>query len=341
MFGWFDLSTQHAPEPAQHHRYQQGLDPHSDPLHHPAPQRKRTRPTCCMLTAKSMHLPKTVTTMLLTINLAISCSSSESAELHHNLVADNQVLEISGTSQIERADDLVAIGTGGLDTYDESIPDGDYNPYYIYHENLETLSTSSDVVFVGRVINYIQAILSVPQLETSPIGLQTNVYDGIVFSVDELLAGNLPANTTDITVLTFALVQDAQGSPILRISDSPIELVRPGIEQRNLLNGPEYLVFAVQEEDRSSPFYRPNFYYFNTPGSIVEVLDGGFLGVGVDKPLSSPRITEDRNSQPVNSLLMTDVRDAVAVVSENKGSLPRTDPGSSGPLAGTDDARND
>lgn len=288
-----------------------------------------------------MRLLLALTTTLLTINLSVSCLSSESAEIHHDIVADNQALEIAETNEIDKTDETVAIGTSGLDTYNERIPDGGYNAYYIYHENVKTLSQSSDAIFVGRISEYVESILTVPQPETSSIGLQTNVYDGVVFTITELLVGDLPANTSEITILTFALVKDSQGSPIVRISDSPIEVVRPGIEQRNLSDGPEYLVFAVQEEDASSPFYRSNFYYFNTPGSVVEVFDDGILGIGVDKPLSSVKFTEDQNSKPVNSLLMTDVRGAVAVVSEDSGTLPSTDPGASGPLAGLDGTGDD
>ena len=247
-----------------------------------------------------MRLLTTSITIVLTINLTISCSSSESVDQHQNAVAEKQAVGIPETHESNESEDTeelkesIAVGTTGLATYDESIPDGGYNAYYIYHQNVESLSQTSDIIFIGRITNYLESALSVPQLETSSIGLQKNVYDGIVFTVDELLAGELPPNTHEITVLTFALMTDAQGSPMVRISDSPIEVVRSGIEQRNLLDGPTYLVFAVQEEDRSSPFYRSDFYYFNTPGSIVEVLDDGFLGVGVDKPLSSVRVTEGR-----------------------------------------------
>lgn len=283
-----------------------------------------------------MRLLTTSVTIVLTISLANSCSSSESVDQPQKMVAEEQTVGISETHESNESEDKeelkesIAVGTTGLATYDESIPDGGYEAYYIYHQNVESLSRASDIIFIGRITNYLESVLSVPQPETSSIGLQKNVYDGIVFTVDQLLAGEMLPNRHEITVLTFALVTDAQGSPMVRISDSPIEVVRSGIEQRNLLDGPTYLVFAVQEEDRSSPFYRSDFYYFNTPGSIVEVLDDGFLGIGVDKPLSSARVAEGETSEPVNSLLMADVRGAVNVTQETSGP-PGSQPQNEGP----------
>ncbi len=213
----------------------------------------------------------------------------------------------------------------GLATYDESIPDGGYSAFYVYHEDLRSLSLASDIIFTGRITNYIESILTVPDPDTASIGLQIDVYDGIVFTVGEVLAGELPPNTQEITMLTFSMITDEQGVPIVRISDSPVEVIRSGIEQRNLSDGPTYLVFALREDDPSSPFYRSDFYYFNTPGSVVQVMDNGLLGVGVDKPLNSAKVTEGEISEPVNSLLMADVRSAVNVTQETSDP-PRSQP---------------
>ena len=271
-------------------------------------------------------------TLVVIAGLGLACSSSSDSENNpQSIEHDLQKTDIPSTSEPGDSEDTTvltkseAIGTEGLATYDESIPDGGYEAYYIYHQNVKSLSRASDIIFIGRITNYIESALKVPQLETASIGLQTNVYDGIVFTVDELLAGELPLNTREITVLTFALITDAQGSPMVKISDSPIEVVRSGIEQRNLPDGPTYLVFAVQEEDQSSPFYRSDFYYFNTPGSVVQVMDNGLLGVGVDKPLNTTGATDIESSEPVNSLLMADIRSAVNVTQES-GDPPGAEP---------------
>lgn len=213
--------------------------------------------------------------------------------------------------------ELVALGTKGLATYDESIPDGGYHAFYIYHQDLESLSLTSDIIFTGKITKYIQSALAISRSES--IGGVLDVYDGIVFTVDELISGQIATGTQEITVLVFALLTTADGTPIVRISDSPVEVVRSGIEQRNIPGGPRYLVFASQEDDPSSPFYRSDFYYFNTPGSIVQVNDDGTLGVGVAKPLNTTGATVGENSELINALRLRDVRGSVQVTQENNG----------------------
>ena len=275
-----------------------------------------------------MRILTTSLTIVILVSAGTSCSSSpDSVNEPQTVEHDTQNIEFNETPTTTS---LIAVGTQGLATYDESIPDGGYDAYYIYHQDLESLSGASDIIFTGRITDYIESALAVPLSDTASIGLQIDIFDGIVFTVDELLAGELPADTSEITILTFAMVTDADGDPMVRISDSPIEVVRSGIEQRNLPDGPTYLVYALQEDNQSSPFYRSDFYYFNTPGSIVEVLDDGFLGIGVDKPLSSVRVTEGDTSGPVNSLLLADVRGAVNVTQETND-LPGSQPQNEGP----------
>ncbi len=283
-----------------------------------------------------MRLLITSMTLVMTMTVGISCSlSSDSVNEPQTIEHDSQTVYILDTSENAEFEDTtaatepVALGTTGLATYDESIPDGGYNAFYIYHQDLESLARASDIIFTGRITNYIESALTVPLPETASIGLQIDVYDGIVFTVDEVIAGELPANTQEITILTFAMITDEQGAPMVRISDSPVEVIRSGIEQRHLPDGPTYLVFALQEVDPSSPFYRSDFYYFNTPGSVVQVMDNGLLGVGVDKPLNTTRVTEVENSEPVNSLLLADVRGAVSVTQETND-LPGTEPQNDG-----------
>ena len=276
-------------------------------------------------------------TLVMIVNVGLSCSSSSDSENESQSIEhDSQTTDTTNIYEGVESDDTVeatepvAAGTEGLATYDENIPDGGYSAYYIYHQDLESLSLASDIIFTGRITNYIESVLTVPDPDTASIGLQIDVYDGIVFTVDEVIVGELPANTQEITILTFAMITDEQGAPMVRISDSPVEVIRSGIEQRNLPDGPTYLVYALQEDDQSSPFYRSDFYYFNTPGSVVQVMDDGLLGVGVDKPLNSVRVTEGDTSGPVNSLLLADVRGAVNVTQETND-LPGSQPQNEGP----------
>lgn len=277
--------------------------------------------------------------LVMIMSVGSACSSpDDSVETDQGTESETQTTDPSGISESgEIADttvptEAVAIGTEGLATYDESIPDGGYDAFYIYHEDLKSLATASDIIFTGRITNYVESALTVSDPDTASIGLQIDVYDGIVFTVEELIAGNLPDGTQEITILTFAMITDEHGEPIVRISDSPVEVVQAGIEQRNLPDGPMYLVFALREDDPSSPFYRSEFHYFNTPGSVVQLLDDGRLGVGVDKPLNLAGVTGVESSIPVNSLQMSDVRGVVNVTQESDdvpGAQPQSDePGS-------------
>ena len=230
----------------------------------------------------------------------------------------NAVEDLPGTTESKESE---PIGTDGLVTYDESIPDGDHHAYYIYHDDIKSLTDASAIVFTGRVTDYIESVVTVTHPETLSIGGIVDVYDGIVFTVDELLAGELPVDTREVTIFTYALAKDLEGTPMVRISNSPIEIIRAGIERRNLEIGPTYLVFAFQEDDKSSPFYKPNHYSFNTPGSVVEVLGDGNLGIGADRPLSSAKTTELEDTEPVNVFTLADVRASIQVTEED-GDVP-------------------
>ena len=245
------------------------------------------------------------------------------------------VEDLPGTTESTEPEPL---GTDGLVTYDEGIPDGSHHAYYIYHDNIKSLSDASAIVFTGRVTDYIESVVTVTHPETLSIGGLVNVYDGIVFTIDELLAGELPVDTREVTIFTYALVKDSEGTPMVRISNSPIEIIRAGIERRNLEIGPTYLVFAFQEDDKFSPFYKPNHYSFNTPGSVVEVLADGNLGIGAERPLSSAKTTELEDTEPVNVFTLTDVRASIQVTEEDgdvPGATQDNVPGDLAPTAST------
>ena len=172
-------------------------------------------------------------------------------------------------------------------------------------------------MFVGRVTDYAEAILVVPPDTEDPWGFPS-VYDGVVFTVDELLAGHVTDEANRVTVVTFALIQNRDGSPRYRVSDTPVEIVRAGIENRNLPDGPQYLVYVSHHFDQDGPFYRPDLYFFNTSGGVVEVLADDSLGVGANPPLARVAVvTEGVHSTVDHGLLLDDARAAVAVVSED------------------------
>ena len=182
----------------------------------------------------------------------------------------------------------------------------------------------SNIVFTGRITDYHESILRYSPAD-SLSGVK-DVYDAIVFTVDEILSGELPANSNELKILVYSLVAASSGTPMVRISASPIEIVLPGIEQRNLPNGPRYLVFARQED--SAPFNRSDFYYFVTPGSVVQIMENDILGIGAAQPLNTAKVTEGEDSELVNALVLADVRGTVQVTQENNdphGNQPQND----------------
>ena len=202
----------------------------------------------------------------------------------------------------------VAAGTDGLAAYDKTIPEGSHDAYYMTHWDLDSLTLASDIVFTGRVTGYVEAALTIHSAASG----RTDVYDGVVFTVDDLIAGELPAGMKQVTIPTFALILDEHGDPLVRISKSPIEIVRDGIEQRNLPDGPLYLVYALQPEPENI-FYKPDFYHFNTPGAVVRIMDDGSLGTGAEPPLYGAIASDGKWAMIDHGLTLDDVRVAAGV----------------------------
>ena len=202
----------------------------------------------------------------------------------------------------------VAAGTDGLAAYDKTIPESKtHGDYYVRHD-LDSLTLASDIVFTGRVTGYVEAVLTIYREESRNF----YIYDGVVFTVDELLAGELPAETKQVTISTRALILDEHGDPLVRISYSPIEIVRDGIRQRNLPDGPLYLVYALIPEP-DSKYYKPDLYYFNTSGAVVRIMDDGSLGTGEDRPFHGA-IDSDGNWAMINhGLTLDDARAAAGI----------------------------
>ncbi len=248
--------------------------------------------------------------------LALSCASGgrlspDEPPLPSELESQARSGSTSGEAALA---DLEPVGTAGLVAYDESIPDGSYDAYELFYDDLVSLSRTSDVVFVGRVTGYVEAALVIPPSVDDRRNL-SRVYDGVVFSVEELLAGSFPAGVEQVTVATYALIRNPDGTPRVRISQDPIKMFRDGIERRNLPDGPRYLVYARQEDDPSSVFYRSDLHYFNTSGGAAPVLGGGVLGFGVAPPLSQPVVvSEDGFPEFGDRVLdLDDARDAARV----------------------------
>ncbi len=170
----------------------------------------------------------------------------------------------------------------GLAILDETIPaSGLHGDYWPKHDDLRWISCNSDVAFIGHVTGYSEGLLTTPRYSAR----RHTVYDGLVFTVDEVLVGDLGGDTDQATVGIMALITNRDGFPVSRVVGAPFGVIRPGIEQRNDPDGPRYLVYAVAAEE-DSPFHLPGVLYFNTNAGVVPLLADGALGAGADRPFS-------------------------------------------------------
>ena len=70
----------------------------------------------------------------------------------------------------------------GFTAYDESIPETSMHPYWVAHDDLNSLTRSSDIAFVGRITDYTEAVLVVPDDPAEEPNPTIDVYDGVVFT---------------------------------------------------------------------------------------------------------------------------------------------------------------
>ena len=171
-----------------------------------------------------------------------------------------------------------------LAVLDGSIPAADvHGDYWPEYEDLRTITCASDIAFIGRVTGYTERLLTIPPPPEDPAPSRlSDVLDGLVFTVDELLVGDLDGGTDQVTVAFRALRVNEDGSPHSRIVGAPFELIRPGIVQRDDPDRPRYLVYAIAEA--RSPLHGQGVYFFKTNGGVAPVLADGSLGKGADRP---------------------------------------------------------
>lgn len=201
--------------------------------------------------------------------------------------------------------------------YDESIPETVVDAYWYMKDDLEELSRTSALVFTGRVTGYVERIKVLPSAAEVPgEDRGFDVYDGVVFSVDELLLGDLAPDENTVTVAVRRLFLNADGSPRYRLSPSPIETVEPGITARDSSDGPTYIVFVTEDRETYSPFYESGYYHFNTPGGVAPMLDSDKIGVAAGRPLARPVVTESGVSRTIDHGLTLDSARTVTQVLE-------------------------
>lgn len=210
----------------------------------------------------------------------------------------------------------------GLLAYDESIPATDTESWWALYDDLESLSHSADLGFVGQVIGYVERVKVVSHSEEVPaVHRGANVYDAIVFAIDEILVGDKFGSDT-VSVAVRRLILNPDGTPRYRVNESPIEILEPGITARGSLDKPTYIVYLTEDEEVYSPFYNSGYYFFNTPGGVAPMLDGERIGNAVDRPLARPVVVEDGVYRQVDHGLTLDDARAVGRVAESEISPP-------------------
>ena len=175
----------------------------------------------------------------------------------------------------------------GLAVLDETIPPEDiHGDYWLKHDDLRSISCASDIAFVGRITGYKERLLTAPPEPEDPDPTRiSDVFDGLVFTVDDLLVGDL-GDAGQVTVAYWALTVSEDGSPRSRVVGAPFGIIRPGIEQRGNPDGPSYLVYVAAAEE-GGPLHGQDVFFFKTNGGVTQVLDDGGLGVGADLPFGS------------------------------------------------------
>ena len=257
-------------------------------------------------------MPVAVICGALVLGVGSSCGTS-----HSEGVPDAAVQQITDEDGQE-SDGLPDNGT--LMAFDESIPLGNLELAWYMKDDLNELSQTSALAFIGRVINYKERIKLLPMSDEVPSAHRGHyVYDGVVFKVDELLLGSLQPDVDTVTVAVRTLRLKADGTPVHRLSSEPLETVREGIAKRGESDGPSYIVYVTEEQDPQSSFFDWGYYSFNTPGGVAPMMDGGQIGVAQGRPLANPIVLEDGVYREIaHGLTLADARAVGRAVDEHR-----------------------
>ena len=205
-----------------------------------------------------------------------------------------------------------------LAAFDELIPLTASDSFWYLKDDLESLSDTSAVGFVGRITGYVERIKTIPYSKDTPAEDRGyDVYDGVMFTVDELLTGEIKSGNGTVTVALRTLVLNPDATPRSRIWEDPMELIRSGIEGRYSQDRPSFLVYVTEDTEAHSPFYNSGYYFFNTPGGVAPMLDGDRIGYALDRPLARPVVAEDGVYRQIDHGLTLDDARAVGRVVEN------------------------
>ena len=233
---------------------------------------------------------------------------------------------------LQPAEPATSIPTEDLMAYDQSIPLTDTEGWWVLYDDLESLSGTSTLAFVGRIIGYQERIRVVPHsIEVPAVHRGANVYDAIIFAIDEVLVGEDDPRQNAVSVAVRRLILNPDGTARFRVSESPIETVEPGIAARNMSDKPSYIVYVTEDQETYSPFYDSGYYFFNTPGGVAPMLGGERIGYALDRPLARPVVVEDGVYRQIDHGLTLDDARAVGRVVETENT-PASDGDSPDPL---------
>ncbi len=175
-----------------------------------------------------------------------------------------------------------------LAVLDENIPVAYIDVYEHLHQDLNAITNASEVVFIGRVVDYKERLIIAPpdadMLSVAESDWQVvDVYEGIVLEADEVLFGEMPESESRITLAVHALQETLDGTSRSRIVDLEIAIFEDGIRSIGSDDSPRYLVYA-QPSDLGTKEHALGLYWIKTSGGAVRVYDDGSLAYGKGRP---------------------------------------------------------
>ena len=194
-----------------------------------------------------------------------------------------------------------AVSTVTLDTHYQEATD------------LEELMNSSDIVFVGRIIGYKHGLRRSPTmyaLHSSDAALpseynsllRVDVYDGVTFEIEEIIAGDLPLEQRQATLIVQSLIENHRSDFTYRVHEPSWEVIESGVAAHLHPDGPRYLVYATDSRNSDPPYFFPWHYVFTTQGGVAPLMKDGRIGAAAVGPLAAPG----------HGLTLDDVRAAAA-----------------------------
>ena len=155
----------------------------------------------------------------------------------------------------------------------------DMFPYDCVYDDLRSITCASDVAFIGRITGYVEG------LRTSTFTDDRAVYDGLVFTVDELLSAGIDGVGEKIAVAFLALSIDDDRDVRWRHTDGAFPVLRQGIVRRDHPDRPSYLVYA-RADGEGAGSGSADVLYFHTDGGVAEILDDGSIRQGAARPFA-------------------------------------------------------